>query len=274
MYLCDLICGEKKIKIITCGYNLTTQTYKFTQCACIPMNLCDESSCEHMIKINLSHLNPITQAFEFTQYVCIPINRLSSTSQMLPWNHSHVANLSRYKNKNIQALLLTSPPVSQMVPWNHSHVANLSRSENKNIQGSIESVYSENILIPDKNNYNAKQILVVKIYKKLEREFIKRKKLVKKIDIDENCLALRLFGNSAKHIESLSSLLFHFDNEIVMQELSIYLNRRKNDYIKGITAYVKFGNKNEKENIFDICKQYDLKVTFLGDSNNKKLSEG
>lgn len=193
-------------------------------------------------------------------------NSISHESMLL--NENCVTLLDDH-NSTIKSFDLTNdtsmpiPPVMHyyyivdMVPWSQG------------LQGSnhVEKNLSRKIF---RNNYNEKQLAVTKTYKKLKCAFSARKKLVKKITIDEKCFALRLSGYSAKHIESLSRALFHFDYKTEMQEISIYLARRNNNYIKGMTAYVKIRNNIEKETIFDICKRYDLKVTFLGDSQTKQ----
>jgi hypothetical protein len=204
------------------------------------MYICDLMFCENSMPIILDDNNLTMQNFDFSPYSCIPVplSPVVDTYYTFPWYSSHMENLSP-------------------------------RSAMQSTPKSVETIYSDNILMSTKTNFNQKQLSVAKIYKKLKSEFTDRKKLVQKINIDENGLALRLFGHSAQHVKSLSRALFYFDNEVEIEEVSIYINRRKNYYIKGITIYMKIKNKDDKEKIFDICKRYDLKVTFLGKSNPK-----
>jgi hypothetical protein len=124
----------------------------------------------------------------------------------------------------------------------------------------IDTLFEES---DQRGAYNSKQITLARIHDELISKFTARKKLVEKITFDENGLAFRLFGYSAHHIESLSEALFCFDDEVNLEEVSVYVLRRKNAYIKGLTIYVKLKSKDEKKKVIEICEHYNLKITFL-----------
>jgi hypothetical protein len=114
-----------------------------------------------------------------------------------------------------------------------------------------------------KRKDNQKQAVLKRVYDKLKDDFIQKGKYVDKINVDENCLALRLYACSKKHIESMSKVLYCIDDEINLEELSLYILRRRGKHVKGITAYLRSENKSDMQKVLDICTSDDMKISVI-----------